>query len=168
MTEIWQCKKSVLPIVAGICQHSELPHPILHIWGSPHGLTVACCITDHYHPCSNLGVGIWYLIVFRTPAGDINSHEGIYLVSTLLSTRPHINKNKKPFFKGSAFVWRCSPMLCSWTAPVYSVYTTKLSYSQPQIRPSFICRWHPSIHIFIYSRHRSFSYTARWLSQWYL
>ena len=23
-----------------------------------HGLTVACCTTDHYHPCSNLGVGL--------------------------------------------------------------------------------------------------------------
>ena len=22
------------------------------------GLTVACWVTDHYHPCSNLGVGI--------------------------------------------------------------------------------------------------------------
>ena len=31
--------------------------------------------------------------------------------------------------------------------------TTKLSYSQPQIKHSFICRWHLSIHSFIYSRH---------------
>jgi hypothetical protein len=48
----------------------------------------------------------------------------------------------------------CSPRLCSWTITSYSVYhTTKLTYSQPQIIPSFICRLHPSIHIFIYSRH---------------
>jgi len=57
-----------------------------------------------------------------------------------------INKNKKLFFRGSAFVLRCSPRLCSWTATVYPVYNaTKLSYSQPQIRPPVICRWHPSI-----------------------
>jgi len=47
--------------------------------------------------------------------------------------------------------------LFSWTTTVYFVYrTTKLSYSQPQFRPSFICTWHPSIHIFIYNRHCTF------------
>jgi len=36
-----------------------------------------------------------------------------------------------------------------FTLSVYHI--TKLSYSQPQIRPSFMCRWDPSIHIFIYT-----------------
>ena len=31
---------------------------IIIIKGRLHGLTVACWITDHYHPCSYLGVGI--------------------------------------------------------------------------------------------------------------
>ena len=39
------------------------------------------------------------------------------------------------------------------------------SYPQPQLRLSFICSWHPSIHIFINNIYRSFSHTAMWMSR---
>jgi len=32
--------------------------PIMTHMGRVRGLAVACWTTDHYHPCSNLGVGI--------------------------------------------------------------------------------------------------------------
>ena len=55
-----------------------------------------------------------------------------------------INRFHSIKIRNCSFVLQCSPGLCSWTATVYSVYhTTKLPYSQPHIRPLFICRWHP-------------------------
>ena len=71
-------------------------------------------------------------------------------IRSFLVNRFEYKKNKNMFFKCSAFVLRCSPRLGYWSTTIYPVsHTTTLTYSLPQIRPSFICRWHPSIHICI-------------------
>ena len=43
-----------------IASDGSLPKTFLpgHVVGPLHGLAVACWTTDHYHLCSNLGVGI--------------------------------------------------------------------------------------------------------------
>ena len=103
---------------------------------------------EHFNYSVLLGcLSDWYGILGRA----------LTWICSFLINRFQSIKIRKMFFKGSTFVLRCSPGLCSWTTTVYSVYNTiKLSSSQPQIRPSFIWRWHPSTHIFIYSRHSYF------------
>jgi len=123
-----------------------------------------CCIFHPNHLIGNFKTMEYFITIFFWLADVIRLfwlpwyiRHCIYLDPPILINRFQSIKLRNLFFEGSAFVLRCSPRLCSWTTTIYSVYhTTKLTYSQPQLRPSFICRWHSSLHIFIYSRNWSF------------
>ena len=52
--ELKMCSDVAL-IICHINRHFRLTRVVL---GDIHGPVVACWVTDHYHSCSNLGVGI--------------------------------------------------------------------------------------------------------------
>jgi len=64
--------------------------------GHLRGLAVACWTTDHYHPCSNLGVGIsegCFVFDFASLPLEVAWHQLAYLVHKSGLKTPIINQS---------------------------------------------------------------------------